>query len=129
ALPVAMAAVVGVLYATGSLLGWGGRAFIAWAEVGTAGAAAIALLVSARRPEGGPPDTAPGGLWRASWRWYGIAAACWFAGALGGALDDGYRRSALSLSVPDLFYLLALASIVVGLVAPIRLPRDTGSWL
>ncbi|XRQ03910.1 putative bifunctional diguanylate cyclase/phosphodiesterase [Actinomadura welshii] len=129
ALPVAMAAVVGVLYATGSLLGWGGTAFIAWAEAGAAGAAATSLLLSSRRPDGGRPDTAPGGLWRASWRWYGIAAASWFVGAVGGALSDGYHRSALSLSVPDLFYLFALAALVVGLVAPIRLPRDAGAWL
>ncbi|MEU8802089.1 EAL domain-containing protein [Spirillospora sp. NPDC048819] len=129
ALPVAMAAVVGVLYATGSLLGWGGSAFIAWAEAGAAGAAAISLLLSARRPDGGPADAARGGLWRASWRWYGIAAASWFLGALGGALSDGRGRSALSLSVPDLFYLFALVALVVGLVAPIRLPREAGTWL
>ncbi|TDB91764.1 GGDEF domain-containing phosphodiesterase [Actinomadura sp. 7K534] len=129
ALPVAMAAVVGVLYATGSLLGWGGSTFITWAEAGAAGAAAVSLLLSARRPSGGRPDTAPGGVWTASWRWYGIAAASWFAGAVGAALIDGYRRSALSLSVPDLFYLLALVALVIGLVAPIRLPRDAGTWL
>ncbi|MFI0485188.1 putative bifunctional diguanylate cyclase/phosphodiesterase [Actinomadura sp. 9N215] len=129
ALPVAMAAVVGVLYATGSLLGWGGRAFIAWAEVGAAGAAAISLLLSARLPDGAPADGGPGGVWRTSWRWYGIAAASWFVGALGSALTDGHVRSALSLSVPDLFYLFALVALVVGLVAPIRLPRDTGIWL
>ncbi|WUH97004.1 EAL domain-containing protein [Spirillospora sp. NBC_00431] len=129
ALPVTMAAVVGVLYATGSLLGWGGRAFIEWAEVGAAGAAAISLLLSSRLPDGVPADTGPGGLWRASWRWFGIAAASWFLGALGSALSDGHGRSALSLSVPDLFYLFALVALVVGLVAPIRLPRDTGVWL
>ncbi|MGH3243714.1 MAG: GGDEF domain-containing protein, partial [Spirillospora sp.] len=96
ALPVAMAAVVGVLYATGSLLGWGGRAFIEWAEVGAAGAAAISLLLSARlpsrSPDGVPADAAPVGVWRASWRWYGVAAASWFIGALGGALSDGHVR-------------------------------------
>ncbi|TMR39994.1 putative bifunctional diguanylate cyclase/phosphodiesterase [Actinomadura geliboluensis] len=130
ALPVAMAAVVGVLYATGSLLGWGGRAFIAWAEAGAAGAAAVSLLLSSRRPDGVPAEPgAPGGLWRASWRWYGIAAASWFVGALGGALADGAGRTALSLSVPDLFYLFALVALVTGLVAPIRLPRDAGTWL
>ncbi|MFG2245128.1 putative bifunctional diguanylate cyclase/phosphodiesterase [Spirillospora sp. NPDC048823] len=129
ALPIAMAAVAGVLYAIGSLLGWGGNAFIAWAEAGAAGAAAISLLLLARRPDGVPADTAPGGIWRASWRWYGIAAASWFLGALGGALSDGRGRSALSLSVPDLFYLFALVALVVGLVAPIRLPRDAGTWL
>ncbi|TDD79344.1 EAL domain-containing protein [Actinomadura darangshiensis] len=131
ALPVAVAAIVGVLYATGSLLGWGGSAFIAWAEAGAAGAAAISLLLSSRRPDGVKADTAgaPGGIWRASWRWYGIAAASWFAGAVGSALSDGSGRSALSLSVPDLFYLFAVVALVTGLVVPIRLPRDTGTWL
>ncbi|GAA1823504.1 putative bifunctional diguanylate cyclase/phosphodiesterase [Actinomadura chokoriensis] len=130
ALPVAMAAVVGVLYATGSLLGWGGRAFIAWAEAAAAGAAAVSLLLSSRRPDGVPAEPGvPGGLWRASQRWYGIAAASWFAGAVGGALSDGPGRSALSLSVPDLFYLFALVALVTGLVVPIRLPRDAGTWL
>ncbi|TYK48518.1 putative bifunctional diguanylate cyclase/phosphodiesterase [Actinomadura decatromicini] len=132
ALPVAMAVIAGALYATGSLLGWGGRAFIAWTEVAAAVAAAVSLLLSARRPAGPPADAAPGGLWRASWRWYGIAAAAWFAGALGSALSsagDPGGRSALSLSVPDLFYLVALTSLVVGLVVPIRLPRDAGAWL
>ncbi|WP_412516821.1 EAL domain-containing protein [Actinomadura madurae] len=131
ALPVAMAAVVGVLYATGSLLGWGGRAFIAWAEVGAAGAAAVSLLLSSRMPDGVPADGAGSrsGIWRASWRWFGIAAASWFVGALGSALSDGHVRSALSLSVPDLFYLFALVALVTGLVAPIRLPRDAGTWL
>lgn len=131
ALPVALAAIVGILYATGSLLGWGGRAFIAWTEAGAAGAAAISLLLSSRRPDGPSADAAgaPGGIWRASWRWYGIAAAAWFVGAVGGALAYGSGRSALSLSVPDLFYLLALAALVTGLVAPIRLPRDAGTWL
>ncbi|MEU5996044.1 EAL domain-containing protein [Spirillospora sp. NPDC047418] len=130
ALPVAMAAVVGVLYATGSLLGWGGRAFIAWAEAGAAGAAAVSLLLSSRRPAGLPAEPGvPGGLWRASQRWYGIAAASWFAGAVGGALSDGPGRSALSLSVPDLFYLFALVALVTGLIVPIRPPRDAGTWL
>ncbi|MGH3243809.1 MAG: putative bifunctional diguanylate cyclase/phosphodiesterase, partial [Spirillospora sp.] len=36
---------------------------------------------------------------------------------------------ALSLSIPDLFYLFALVALVVGLVAPISLPRDAGVWL
>ncbi|WP_433477758.1 putative bifunctional diguanylate cyclase/phosphodiesterase [Spirillospora sp. CA-142024] len=130
ALPIGMAAVVGVLYAVGSLLGWGGRPFIAWTEAGAAGAAAVSLLLSSRRPDGVPADASvPGGIWRASWRWYGIAAASWFVGAMGGALSDGSGRSALSLSVPDLFYLFALVALVTGLVVPIRLPRDAGTWL
>ncbi|QXJ24801.1 EAL domain-containing protein [Actinomadura graeca] len=126
ALPVALAAIVGVLYATGSLLGWGGTAFIAWAEAGAAGAAAVSLLMSARAPGGRGVD---GAVWRTSWRWYGLAAASWFAGALGGALADAPSRSALSLSVSDLFYLVAVAALVTGLVVPIRLPREARTWL
>lgn len=129
ALPVAMAAIVGVLYATGSLLGWGGTAFIAWAEAGGAGAAAVSLLLSARVPKGAAADAGGPGVWRASWRWYGLAAACWFVGALGSAASDNVSRSALSLSVPDLFYLIAVIALVTGLVVPIRLPRDVGTWL
>ncbi|MFD0691158.1 putative bifunctional diguanylate cyclase/phosphodiesterase [Actinomadura fibrosa] len=134
ALPVALAAVVGVLYAAGSLAGWGGTAFIAWAEAGAAGAAAVSLLLSSRVPKGAGTARAlaegvPGGIWRASWRWYGIAASCWFVGAVGTAASDHVSRSALSLSVPDLFYLAAVAALVTGLVVPIRLSRDVGTWL
>ncbi|WP_345016573.1 hypothetical protein, partial [Actinomadura keratinilytica] len=48
--PVAMVAVAGVLCALGSLLGWGGRLFIAWDEIAAAAAAARSLLLAARRP-------------------------------------------------------------------------------
>ncbi|TDD94053.1 putative bifunctional diguanylate cyclase/phosphodiesterase [Actinomadura rubrisoli] len=128
-LPVATAAVVGVLYAVGSLLGWGGTAFIAWAEAGAAGAAAVSLLLSSRGPRGAAAESGPGGVWRVSRRWYGIAAACWFVGALGTAASDNISRSALSLSVPDLFYLAAVTALVTGLIVPIRLPRDVATWL
>ncbi|QFG25276.1 bifunctional diguanylate cyclase/phosphodiesterase [Actinomadura sp. WMMB 499] len=136
ALPVVIVGIVGVLYAAGSLAGWGGTAFITWAEAGAAGAAAISLLMSAGRPRGGDGDGASGlrrlsagGIWRASLRWYGIAASCWFLGALGSALADYASRSALSLSVPDLFYLIAVVALVIGLVVPVRPPRDVGTWL
>ncbi|OLT11550.1 diguanylate cyclase [Actinomadura sp. CNU-125] len=136
ALPVVIVAIVGVLYAVGSLAGWGGTAFITWAEAGAAGAAAVSLLASAGRPRGGDGDGASGlrrlsagGIWRASLRWYGIAASCWFLGAVGSALADYASRSALSLSVPDLFYLIAVVALVVGLVVPVSPPRDVGTWL
>ncbi|WP_242885076.1 putative bifunctional diguanylate cyclase/phosphodiesterase [Actinomadura litoris] len=128
-LPVALAAVVGVLYATGSLLGWGGTAFIAWAEAGAAGAAAVSLLASVRGSGGRAAGVPDGAVWRASWRWYGIAATCWFAGAVTSAAAGNLSRSALSLSVPDLFYLVAAAALVTGLVVPVRLPRDARTWL
>ncbi|MEU5877958.1 EAL domain-containing protein [Spirillospora sp. NPDC047279] len=171
--PIGMAVVLGLLYATGSLLGWGGATLTSWAEVVAAAAAAASLLTAARQPpapgrrrfalrrpetlqaetlrpetlqaEPPPADThlpetrqpdgdVPGRgqaetQWRASWRWYGIAAACWFAGALGSALSASSGRSAMSLSVFDLFYLAAVIALMVGLVAPIRLPRDARTWL
>lgn len=143
AVPVGAVAVVGVLYAVGSLMGWGGTAFLAWAEAGAAAAAAVSLLLTARRtkdageaarldaddaPEGGV-SARFGAVWRASWRWYGLAAAFWFAGAVGSAVSSEQSRSALSLSVTDLFYLAAEAALVTGLVVPIRLPRDARTWV
>ncbi|WP_067481563.1 putative bifunctional diguanylate cyclase/phosphodiesterase [Actinomadura hibisca] len=129
AVPVGTVAIVGLLYAVGSLLGWGGTAFIAWAEAAAAGAAAASLLPASRRPEGAA-DGSGGTLWRASWRWYGIAAACWTVGAVGSAFTASVlSRSALSLSVTDLFYVAAVVALVVGLVVPIRPSRDARTWL
>ncbi|GAA4068916.1 putative bifunctional diguanylate cyclase/phosphodiesterase [Actinomadura miaoliensis] len=143
AVPVTMVAVAGVLYALGSILGWGGRTFIAWGEAAAAAAAAGSLLLAARRPRGaggavvpavpdpqGPDGGEGGSVWRASWRWYGIAATCWFLGAAGSAAFSTVpTRSALSLSAADLFYLAAVIALVVGLVAPIRMTRDVRAWL
>ncbi|WP_157406784.1 sensor domain-containing diguanylate cyclase, partial [Actinomadura rubrobrunea] len=140
AAPVAMVTVAGLLYAVGSLLGWGGRMFIAWGEAAAAAAAAGSLLFAARRPRtaAGPaaadrpaPDAGEGGsARRTSWRWYGIAAACWLVGAVGSAvLSATPTRSALSLSVADLFYLAAVIALVIGLVVPIPMRRDARAWL
>ncbi|GAA2573479.1 EAL domain-containing protein [Actinomadura fulvescens] len=188
AVPIGIVAIIGVLYTIGSLLGWGGATFTAWAEVAAAAAATGSLLVAARRPSGartagldaGRPDTGhpadiliddverdvpglagdlpddarllqpdPGGpavlpvddgpdtsgrvqgetRWRAAWRWYGIAAACWLVGAIGSAISPSPGRSAMSASVFDLFYLAAVIALVIGLVVPIRLPRDARTWL
>ncbi|XVQ13070.1 putative bifunctional diguanylate cyclase/phosphodiesterase [Spirillospora sp. CA-255316] len=150
ALPVGMVAIAGVLYAIGSLLGWGGTAFISWAEAAAALIAAGALLAASRRPAAeaaapgtvpappgdavdpdGMPDEAPApSVWRASWRWLGIAAASWCVAAFGSALSSTVSsRSALSLSVTDLFYLGAVGALVTGLIVPIRLPRDAYTWV
>ncbi|KAB2342409.1 putative bifunctional diguanylate cyclase/phosphodiesterase [Actinomadura rudentiformis] len=169
AVPIGIVAIIGVLYAIGSLLGWGGSAFTAWAEVAAAAAATGSLLVAARRlnaaqPDGDPPDDStledsrldfqPGALppdptaaesmvddagspargqgetqWRASWRWYGIAAACWLVGSIGSAISPSSGRSAMSASVFDLFYLAAVIALVIGMVVPTRLPRDARTWL
>ncbi|MBO2450600.1 EAL domain-containing protein [Actinomadura barringtoniae] len=125
ALLIGVVALLGVAYITGSLLGWGGSAFTDWAEVAAAAAAAGSLLSASRPGRGGHRN-----LWRASWRWYGIAAACWFVGAVGSAAtSESAGRSALSLSVFDLFYLAASLALVTGLIVPIRLPRDARTWL
>ncbi|MQY03141.1 putative bifunctional diguanylate cyclase/phosphodiesterase [Actinomadura macrotermitis] len=126
AVPIGMVAIVGVLYAIGSLLGWGGTAFIAWAEAAAAGAAACSLLPASRRPAGGAEGTA----WRASWRWFGIAAACWSVGAVGSAISvTEQSRGALTLSVGDLFYLAAVTALVIGLIVPIRPAKDARTWI
>jgi len=122
---IGVVALIGVAYIAGSLLGWGGSAFTGWAEVAAAAAAAGSLLSASRPGRGGRRN-----LWRASWRWYGIAAACWFVGAVGSAAtSESAGRSALSLSVFDLFYLAASLALVTGLIVPIRLPRDARTWL
>ncbi|GAA2418376.1 hypothetical protein GCM10010191_31400 [Actinomadura vinacea] len=147
ALPVGMVAIAGVLYAIGSLLGWGGTAFISWGEAAAAVIAAGTLLAASRRPSGtgsatGAADDDPAGdvadsegtpppsVWRASWRWFGIAAASWCVAAFGSAVSSTVSsRSALSLSVTDLFYLVAVGALVTGLIVPIRLPRDAYPWV
>jgi diguanylate cyclase (GGDEF)-like protein len=131
---VGAVALVGVFYVVGSLLGWGGSAFTGWAEVAAAAAAAGSLLSASRGGRDGRDGRdgrgAQRSLWRVSWRWYGLAAACWFVGAVGSAAtSDSGGRSALSLSVFDLFYLAAVLALVTGLVVPIRLPRDARVWL
>ncbi|WP_018655359.1 EAL domain-containing protein [Actinomadura flavalba] len=170
---VALVVIAGILYVTGRSLGWGGTAFLAWAEAAAAGAAAVSLLWAARRtPPDAPPgrdelddapepsgdllDRVPPGLrrglragirltihdddagpppritpaWCASWRWFGVGAACWALGAAGSALSVTVQsRSALSLSMSDLFYLFAVIALVAGLVVPIRLPRSAALWI
>ncbi|WP_433326953.1 putative bifunctional diguanylate cyclase/phosphodiesterase [Spirillospora sp. CA-294931] len=130
-MPVGLVAVVGVLYAVGSLAGWGGTAFIAWAEAAAAGVAAASLFLASRLPAGvAVAETGGATVWRASWRWFGIAASCWFAGAVGSAVTATVNsRSALSLSVADLFYLAAMVSLLTGLVVPIKPPRSVSTWL
>ncbi|POM24620.1 Phytochrome-like protein cph2 [Actinomadura rubteroloni] len=174
AVPVALVAAAAVVYALGSMLEWGGVAFLAWTEAVAAGAAAASLLLASRRrpgppsddPEPAPPpapvkavaqpgpvgvfrrglragiprfggDRAPGDPEpaaphprRTSWRWFGLGAAAWCAGAIGSAISATVQsRSALSLSAPDLFYLGAVIALVAGLIAPIRPARDAGTWV
>ncbi|MFB4316918.1 putative bifunctional diguanylate cyclase/phosphodiesterase [Actinomadura sp. 21ATH] len=129
AIPVGTVAAAGVLYAIGSLLGWGGTALISWAEAAAAAVAAAVLLPASRRPPDGTAGSGAAPAWRASWRWFGIAASAWFVAAAGSALSSLSNRSALTLSVPDLFYLVAVFALVAGLIVPIRPARDGGVWV
>ncbi|MFC5186218.1 putative bifunctional diguanylate cyclase/phosphodiesterase [Actinomadura harenae] len=148
AVPVGMVAIIGVLYALGSLLGWGGPAYLGWAETAAAAAAALCLLPQALRrdrraaeaahphldpeldlvvPEDEPPDEQA--LGRAPWRWFGVAAAAWGIGALSRTLSAMlHGGGTLALSVTDPFYLVAMFALVTGLVLPIRLPRSPRLW-
>ncbi|WP_026414725.1 putative bifunctional diguanylate cyclase/phosphodiesterase [Actinomadura oligospora] len=145
AVPVGMVAIIGVLYALGSLLGWGGPAYLGWAETAAAAAAALCLLPAAlsraRRPapaphldpeldltdDDEPPDDRA--LRRAPWRWFGVAAASWGIGALSRTLSGMlHGGGTLALSVTDPFYLVAMFALVTGLVVPIRLPRSPRLW-
>jgi diguanylate cyclase (GGDEF)-like protein/PAS domain S-box-containing protein len=128
-----MVALAGLLYAVGSLLGWGGTALISWAEAAAAGIAAGILLPASRRParaRGGSAGGDAPAIRRSSWRWFGIAAASWFLAAVGSALSSTVSsRSALTLSVSDLFYLVAVVALVAGLIVPVRPARDAGVWI
>lgn len=151
AVPVGMVAIIGVLYALGSLLGWGGPAYLGWAETAAAAAAATCLLPPTLRRvrrapaaasgvavidpeldlvEDDPPDASDDPmLARAPWRWFGIAAAAWGIGALSRTLSAMlHGGGTLSLSVTDPFYLVAMFALVTGLVVPIRLPRSPRLW-
>ncbi|MEV4252120.1 EAL domain-containing protein [Spirillospora sp. NPDC049652] len=147
AVPVGMVAVIGVLYAVGSLLGWGGPAYLGWAETAAAAAAATCLLPLALRrvrpvpadtglPEDDEPPDVPEPAdvpepvpAQASWRWFGIAAAAWGIGALSRTLSAMlHGGGTLALSVTDPFYLVAMFALVTGLVLPIRPPRSARLW-
>ncbi|MCP2339844.1 putative bifunctional diguanylate cyclase/phosphodiesterase [Actinomadura rupiterrae] len=145
AVPVGMVAVIGVLYTLGSMLGWGGPAYLGWAETAAAAAAAACLLPLALRRDRTPGEPAATGaeaeiedtggeasariFGRPSWRWFGIAAAAWGVGALSRTLSAMlHGGGTLALSVTDPFYLVAMFALVTGLVVPIRLPRRPRLW-
>ncbi|RAY12370.1 GGDEF domain-containing protein [Actinomadura craniellae] len=126
AVPIGVAALAGVLYAVASLSGWGGRSFTAWAEVVAAASAAGSFFYAARRPPGG----AVGGVWRDSWRWFGVSALCWCAGAAVNAVSAiVLSRAAVALSLADLFYLAGMIALATGFVVPVRPPREARTWL
>ncbi|HEX2312273.1 MAG TPA: EAL domain-containing protein, partial [Thermomonospora sp.] len=65
-----------------------------------------------------------------AWSWFGIAAAFWMAGAtVNLASPDLLSASTEALTLADLFYLAAVAALTTGLVVPVRLPRDVGTWV
>ncbi|WP_119729170.1 putative bifunctional diguanylate cyclase/phosphodiesterase [Thermomonospora amylolytica] len=133
--PIGAVALAVVLFAAGSLLGWGGTVLPGWAETAVAVAAVGSLLAAVvplpLRPGRGGAEDRPRRRdpRRDCWSWLAIAAACWLAGAATDLVSPGLLGSATeALSLADLFYLAAIAALTTGFVVPIRLPRDVGTW-
>jgi diguanylate cyclase (GGDEF)-like protein/PAS domain S-box-containing protein len=129
ALPASAVAAVGLLFIVSSLFGGVGAAlgsWGSWAAAGTAATAAGSLYQAARRL----PDGAADRIRRDSWRWFGIAALCWCAGATINAVSRMVLSDAvMSLSLPDLFFLAAVGALAAGFVVQVRRPNTARPWL
>ncbi|HEV7934427.1 MAG TPA: EAL domain-containing protein [Actinomadura sp.] len=126
ALPAGAVAAVGLIFVLSALLGGVGSAVASWITAFTAAAAAGSLFHAARRPSGDEPVRG-----RAeSWRWFGIAALCWCAGAVIDAVSAIVLTDAVvSISVSDLFLLAAVGSLSTGFVVTVRPPGTVRQWL
>jgi diguanylate cyclase (GGDEF)-like protein/PAS domain S-box-containing protein len=123
ALPIGAVAVLALLYGLGRLFG-GRSEFSSWAPVFAAALAAGSLFYAAHRLTGAERISL------ATWRWFGIAATCWCAGATINAISKiVLSRTVVSLSVGDLFFLAAMVALATGFLMPIRLPRVTRVWV
>nr|WP_289008054.1 EAL domain-containing protein [uncultured Thermomonospora sp.] len=142
--PIGVVALAAVLFVLVSLLGGGEVGMPAWAETVAAMAAVVSLLAAVfplpvrRRQEAGEGGAAGGAgpppvrrdLRRDSWGWFAVAAACWLAGSVAGAVSPGLLdTSSGALSLADLFYLAAIAALTTGFIVPVQLPRDVGTWV
>ncbi|GLY84278.1 putative bifunctional diguanylate cyclase/phosphodiesterase [Actinoallomurus iriomotensis] len=115
-----------LIYALALGLGWGGGLSGAWLAAWAAAAAASSLMYAAVRA----PQTAAGKIDRDMWRWFGVAALAWCAGATVNAVSRlVISRAVVTVSPADLFLLVAPIAITAGFLAPIRLPRSARPWL
>ncbi|MFB9833921.1 GGDEF domain-containing protein, partial [Actinoallomurus acaciae] len=115
-----------LIYALALGLGWGGGLSGAWLSAWAAAAAASSLMYAAVRT----PQTAAGKIDRDMWRWFGVAALAWCAGATVNAVSRlVISRAVVTVSPADLFLLVAPIAITAGFLVPIRLPRSPRPWL
>src|SRR3569833_490260 len=130
-IPVAMRpcgalAALALIYALAIVLGWGGGLSGAWLSAWAAAVAASSLLFAALRT----PQTPAGRTDRDLWRWFGVAAIAWCAGATVFAVSRlVISRAVVTVSPADLFLLVAPIAITAGFLVPVRLPRGPRPWL
>lgn len=120
--PFGVIAVLALVYAFALVFGWGKGLSGAWLTAWTSAAAAVALLSAAQR--------AADRTSRDAWRWFGVAAIAWSAGATINAVAElTLARTGVAVSLSDLFFLVAPVAVIAGFVVPVTLPRTTRPWL
>jgi diguanylate cyclase (GGDEF)-like protein/PAS domain S-box-containing protein len=124
--PFGALAALALIYALALALGWRGGLSGAWLSAWSAAVAATSLLYAAGRA----PQTPAGKVDRDMWRWFGVAAIAWCAGATVNAISRlVISRAVVTVSPADLFLLVAPIAIIAGFIVPVRLPRTTRPWL
>ena len=91
--PFGVLAALALIYALALVLGWGGGLSGAWLSSWAAAVAATSLFHAALRA----PQTPAGKIDRDMWRWFGVAALAWCAGATVNAVS----RLVISRAVVD----------------------------
>src|SRR5262249_8885441 len=113
--PFGVIAALAVVQVPALVLGWGGGTSGAWLVAWAAAVAAPSLLFAAQRAS----QTTPAGkAGRDVWRWFGIAALAWCAGATVNAASRlVLSRAAVAVSPADLFFLIAPVAMTAGFIA------------
>jgi diguanylate cyclase (GGDEF)-like protein len=120
-LPFGAAVVLGLLYAAGAIFG-GGSTAAAWAPVVAVAGVAGSLFYASQR--------ARDKVSREAWRWFAVAATCWSVGATINAVSRiVLSRAVVSLSLGDLFNLVAVIALAIGFIVPVRLDRNPRTWV
>jgi diguanylate cyclase (GGDEF)-like protein/PAS domain S-box-containing protein len=124
--PFGVLAALALIYALALALGWGGGLSGAWLSAWAAAVAATSLFHASLRA----PQTPAGKIDRDMWRWFGLAALAWCAGATVNAVSRlAISRAAVTVSPADLFLLAAPIAITAGFLVTVRLPRSARLWL
>lgn len=126
---LALVLLLGAGYAVVVLPAWAGPTGTAWTAalgivLASAAAAASLVYAAALARERGDERR------RRAWTWFGAAAVAWCAGELvHGLLVLVMGRGGFSLTLADLFSLLALPLAVTGFASLTRLPDTGRGWL